>query len=256
MGGSMVQFRHFNRLFFILFLSNLATAQEVQDQKLSILISYGLGDTVQNALYGYRYLYPSAIVAAQRDQDKNIMRNVHSVVWSKDSLKSSISDKKSYIQDLDKTVKNNIKQRSFVGVAHSRGAEMLLRYVGKHNPENLKALILVATPVSVGQCAKQKIFGWISSSHCKISVMTDTIASIKNKALPIILLHQEKDNLVSIENSRLLYKELKKYGFKHVHLIIMKTGNHNDILDYDSYNALQKLYKQYELPFDASRFVG
>lgn len=247
----MVQFRYLSFFFLSLFLDNIAVSSDIQDQKLAILISYGLGDNPHNAVTSYKYLYPSCVVACDRNQNDQMLDQVSCVIWTKDSLKSSISDKKSYIDDVHKVVEARLKQQPFIGVGHSRGAEMLLRYVGRHNPAHLKCLILVATPLSVGQAAKQKVFGWFGCDP-NISAMQDVIKSIKDKSLPIVLLHQGSDSLVTVQHSRLLYEELKKQGFSNTKLIIMDSGNHNDLIDQKGYRALQQWLKQQSLPYDAS----
>ena len=80
------------------------------------------------------------------------------------------------------------------------------------------------------------------------------IKGISNKKLPIMLLHQKNDKLISIENGKMIYAELKKQGFANVHFVTLTSGSRNDLCDNQAYDALQAFYAKYLLPYDQARY--
>lgn len=220
----------------ILILGFCFVSIHTKNNECYALISYGYGDSAlhaKNSFLGLSPLRDSSFVCCYP--------------FSKDSLLSSIFNKKSYTADLARNSKHMIKDNNFVILGHSRGAEMALHYVGEYNPQKLKALILFATPVSVEQVVKNKFFG----KPQKVSKKTEnSIGKIKNKSLPIILFHQKNDTLVTHRHSELIYKFLKKQGFKNVYLITLTTGDHNDLMDADGYQILQSFYKYHDLAYE------
>lgn len=197
------------------------------------LISYGYGDSALNAKNSFVGLSPLKDLSF-----------ICCIPFTKDSLLRSIIKETSYTADLNRNNKNVIKDNNFVILGHSRGAEMALHYVGEYNPKKLQAMVLFATPVSVGQVIKNKFFG----QPQKVSKKTQkSISKIKNKSLPIILFHQKNDNVVTHQHSKLIYEFLKKQGFTNVYLVTLNTGNHNDLIDAHGYQVLQSFYKYYNL---------
>ncbi|MBI2344951.1 hypothetical protein HYV10_02660 [Candidatus Dependentiae bacterium] len=169
--------------------------------------------------------------------------------FKKSSLYSSIYHRRIFVQDLHESYKKDITtDNDFIILGHSRGSEMALHYTGKHNPNNLKALVLFATPISVIDAIKSKILG----TPTQVSKNTSkSIRRIKNKSLPIILFHQKHDKLVSYKHSELIANFLKRQGFKEIYLITLKTGAHKDLIDDTGYKILQSFYKHNGLPHDA-----
>ena len=201
------------------------------DETLYGLFSYGLGDNSVNAKKSYYHLMPEVC-------NQN---NCYVPTFSKDSLISSIFQSWSYVNDLSDVWYKLLYNKNFIAIGHSRGAEMLIHFIADCDPDNLKALVLIAAPVSVGFAFKGKIVG------DPVAVPAKTLASIKdikNKQLPVILLHQQNDKLVTVEHSHCLFKEFKAQGFKNVSLVIMQSGGHNDLLDKKGYQALQQFYKK------------
>lgn len=241
----------FKKAFFLISFFQISIGSELSNN-LSVLISYGYGDNAFNATQSYRCFYPSLLTLSQKENNKSIYNFVYSPIFIKDSLKKSIFNKNKYISCLDETVKKNITNNPFVAIGHSRGAYMLLNYIACHNPKNLQALILFATPISIGQIAKQKLFFWSSSNNLNASEIEDTIRNIKNKSLPIILFHQKNDSLVTINHSHKICKLLKRSGFNNVYFVEMISGGHNTIFDRNSYDVLQGFYNKYNLPYDST----
>jgi predicted alpha/beta hydrolase family esterase len=226
----------------ILFLMMLpfcnTRADQVVGQEISALLSYGYGDSPENARRGYSDIIPYGYGA-----------NCYVPTFSVDSLYSSMFKHESYVADLQAVFKKSLQNKNFVVIGHSRGAEMLIHFIGQHNPEKLKAVVLMATPVSVGAVAKGKMFG----NPKKVPEKTlKSIKKIKNKNLPIILFHQKNDQLVTFAHAELLLKAFKAQGFKNISLIVLNSGGHNDIMDHDGYKMLQKFYKEFKLPYDAA----
>lgn len=218
--------------------SSCFIACDDKKQDVYALISYGYGDTYENAQKSYISLTPcqaSSLLCCEQ--------------FTINSLRSSIFNHASYVQDLYNTMKKHIGDNPFVGIGHSRGAEMLLHYVGEHNPKNLQALVLFAAPVSVGQAVKCTCMGDPKAVPNKT---LDSIQRIKNKKLPIILFHQKNDKLVTCEHSKLLCKTLKSYGFKNVYLVLMENGGHNHLIDFVGYEVLQSFYKYHNIPYDTT----
>jgi predicted esterase len=222
--------------FLMLFSPCFIACEERQD--VYALISYGYGDNFENAQKSYLSLTPcqsSSFLCCEQ--------------FTIDSLRSAIFNSMSYVQDLCNTVTKSIGDNVFVGIGHSRGAEMLLHYVGDHNPKNLQALVLFATPVSVGQAVKSKLSGDPKSVPDKT---LESMRKIKNKKLPIILFHQKNDKLISCEHSKLLCKAFKSHGFRNVYLVLMDNGGHNHLIDFAGYEILQTFYKHFNMPYDTT----
>jgi len=208
------------------------------NESVAVLASYGLGDSPVNAKYGYRPLAPHGT------------ENICVPVFSCDSLYSAIFNPNSYVTDLHQVACDyDFAQKKFVAIGHSRGAEMLIHYVGQCNPATLQALVLVATPASVGAVVMEKLLRKLK----KVPARTlQSIKKIKNKQLPIMLLHQEQDSLVPVSHTQALYQAFKDQGFENVSVLYMKSGDHNLIVDLVAYKALQQFYKNNNLPYNAT----
>lgn len=211
-------------------------ANTENNDSVAVLASYGLGDTPVNAQNGYRPLAPYGI------------EDIYVPVFSRDSLYSAIFHPSSYVTDLHQVVSDcDLTKKRFVVIGHSRGAEMLIHYVGKHNPEKLQALVLVATPASVGSVVMGKLFQRLKNVPAKT---LQSIKKIKNKQLPIMLLHQVSDGLVPVAHTQLLYQAFIDHGFENVSVIYMNSGDHNKIVDVAAYKSLQLFYKNNNLPYN------
>lgn len=220
----------------LLLLSVFNVAFSVKQQNLSALFSYGYGDSADNAKKRYLNLLPRGF--------SNMM--LYCPTFTKDSLISSIFDVESYTDDLHNARVSGIQQKEFLGVAHSRGAEMLIHYVGQHNPAKIKAVVLVGCPVSVGQAVKNK--SYLAPSIPK--KMLKSINKIQNKSLPIIFLYQKQDVLVVPAHTHLLSQAFKEAGFKNIYVVEMSSGGHNYLIDAYGYKVLQSFYKKFDLFLD------
>lgn len=79
-----------------------------------------------------------------------------------------------------------------------------------------------------------------------------SIKDIKNKDLPIFLIHSQQDQLIPINHSRRLYIEFLRQSFKNVYLIECPTGRHANVLTQDNTHcfkrALNSFYKKFNIP--------
>lgn len=149
----------------------------------------------------------------------------------------------------------------------SRGAATLINYMAQHNPQQVKAMVLDATPSNMPQATHtalaklglhqswdKSLFRTIFPAYpCDATAPVDAIQNIKNKALPILLIHSQQDSKVPFVNSLQLYREFKQQGFKYVHLAAIPTGRHSFLLQDDTVKdrylqAVHSFYKAYNLP--------
>lgn len=158
----------------------------------------------------------------------------------------------------------------------SRGAAAIIGEVSTHNPTNVAAIVLDAAPANMPATLHGKlallgihlsydttVFSTIFPAYPYNSITPfDAIKNIKNKNLPILLLHSENDLLVSFDHALKLYKELKKEGFTNVYFARIKDGRHSFMLK-DKYGnnapdtcrkpylqAVHSFYKKYKLPYN------
>lgn len=77
----------------------------------------------------------------------------------------------------------------------------------------------------------------------------NSIKKIKNKQLPILLIHSQADKIVPVEHSRRLYNSFIENNFKNVHLVETESGIHANLVNKPSIqkivNAFYKKYKIY-----------
>lgn len=217
-------------------LTILPVFTQSAENKCYTLISYGYKNSAEKAKREWKNLTP------EKKQEF-----IGCDTYTKASLYSSIFHRKIFVQDLRNIYKTNIGNGDFIILGHSRGSEMALHYTGKYNPQNLKALVLFASPISVAEAIKSKIFGMPNKISGKIA---QSIVKIKNKSLPIILFHQINDKLVSYQHSEMLAQFLRNNGFKEVYLVKLTTGAHKDLIDTFGYTVLQSFYKHYKLSHD------
>jgi len=152
----------------------------------------------------------------------------------------------------------------------SRGAATLITYLGMHNPENIAALVLDACPADIAATIKMPlakmginpecynaIFSYLFPQYDPISAIPPihAIKSIKNKNLPILLIHSIEDTMVHPSNSYFLYNAFINAGFTNVHLYLLPHGKHSFLLQNDRVSdmymtAVHSFYKKYNLPYN------
>lgn len=175
------------------------------------------------------------------------------------------------ILKLIKTIKSAPSDNNLILFGCSRGAATILNTLAQHNPQNVKALVLDATPADMPATIKpllaqiginpdysNTIFSFIFSAYQKNSMTTlQAISKITNKNLPILLLHSQTDAKIPVQHSYQLYQEFIRQGFCNVELIIVPEGNHSFLLQNEKVKplylqAVHHFYKKYNLPYDAA----
>jgi pimeloyl-ACP methyl ester carboxylesterase len=173
------------------------------------------------------------------------------------------------IATLYETILNVTPEQNLILYGCSRGSATIINYLALHNPSNLKAIVLDATPANIPETIAitlaqfginptqaLDVFCKIFPAYQKTSIPPiHAIKNIKNKNLPILLIHSQTDQRVHVQNAYQLYQEFKAQGFLNVHLVILPDGQHSFLLQNDSIKALylksvNQFYKKYNLPYD------
>lgn len=166
------------------------------------------------------------------------------------------------------TLKNQIDpKKSYILYGLSRGGSVAINYLAQHNPNNIQALILESTladmidavdnfQYAIGyqfaeeRATQELIFHTLFPAY-KLGSMppVQSIAHIKNKHLPIFIVHAQDDTRVSIDAAYKLYLAFQNAGFKDVYLYILDHGKHGlytQGADKNIYlHALHSFYKKY-----------
>ncbi len=162
----------------------------------------------------------------------------------------------------------NIADQSFILFGICRGGCAAINYVAKYNPTNLKALIIESTPASMPALLHAKMaqagipakfdkdaFHALFSAYPADAIPpVQALKNIKNKALPVLILHSKDDVNVPFEHALMLYFSFKEHGFENVFLVPLH-GKHAYSLQEDSINyltAVHSFYKHFDLAHDAT----
>lgn len=154
----------------------------------------------------------------------------------------------------------------------SRGGSAILSYVAEHNPNNLKAIVLESSPANMlhainnlqqklgiklctTQASQEALFRMLFPAYPTDAMPPiQSLNKIKNKDLPICIVHAKTDSRVSISESYVIYSTLKKYGFKNIYLVELENGKHGFLYQAPSFSiykhAINSFYKTYDLPYD------
>lgn len=149
----------------------------------------------------------------------------------------------------------------------SRGAAALVTYLATQNPQNVVAVILDACPTSlpatlypklarygINPSKAETIFSTLFPYYNPATALTpqQAIKSIKNKQLPILLIHSKQDQVVPYQHSTQLYQEFIQQGFTNVDITILPTGRHSYLLQDEAVASLyqtsvQNFYQKHNL---------
>jgi hypothetical protein len=151
----------------------------------------------------------------------------------------------------------------------------MINYLAEYNPTQIKALILDETPADmpatlIKSLAKLginpkyalSIFTKIFPAYPKTSLTPlEAIKNIKNKNLPIFIIHSFTDSMVPYQQSCMLYQKFKKEGFTNVHLTILPKGQHSfllqDVQISSMYlDAINDFYQKYDLPYNQTHTIN
>ncbi len=171
------------------------------------------------------------------------------------------------------TLQNQIDlEKSYILYGFSRGGATILNYLSKYNPDNVKALILNAAPADMVQSVdtlqyainykfaqtrseKENIFKTIFPAYQIDSTPpVQAIAQIKNKNLPVFIVHAQTDEVVHISSAWQLYLAFLQAGYTHVYFCELESGQHKAYPkspDKNQYlQALHSFYKKYNLSYN------
>jgi len=176
------------------------------------------------------------------------------------------------------TLKNNLDpKKNHILYGTSRGGSTAINYTATHNPTNIKALIIDATPADMLNVVdeiqyKVGIFVfWTKSQkewatrllfpHFPANSMPpmQAIAHIKNKELPVFIVHSNNDPIVNVRSAWENYKAFKQASFPHVYLCELQECGHMgnssgpDSLIYKQ--ALHSFYKKHGFQYDKNHAI-
>lgn len=176
------------------------------------------------------------------------------------------------LETIDQAVRSVSPSESIILYGCSRGAAAILTYMGQHNPSNIAAIVLDACPAHIAQTTEpllarlginpkraDDIFSILFPQYNPRSALSpeDAIEKIKNKSVPILLIHSLTDTVVHYTHSIRLYQKFLQAGFTSVHLVCSPQGRHSYMLQ-DSetqeiyLQAVHSFYKKYDLNYDAA----
>jgi len=173
------------------------------------------------------------------------------------------------------TLKNQIKSdEDYILYGVSRGGATAISYLAQHNPVNVKAVVLDATPADVvtsidelqhtlgckfasDRTSQECLFNTVFPAYpCNSVPAVQDIKNIKNKNLPILIVHAHTDTRVHMRSAWQLYQAFLQAGFTNVYLSELQNGKHAFYMqgsDKDTYlKALHSFYKAYDLECNES----
>ena len=164
------------------------------------------------------------------------------------------------------------KEKSYILFGLSRGGATAISYLAQYNPSNIQALIIDAAPADVVACVEdfqygigykfaqdrptqEAFFHAIFPAYPINSIpAVQDISHIKNKNLPIFIVHSLDDARVHISSSWKIYTAFLQAGFQHVYLCQLNTGSHGYYMqgpERDFYlKTLHSFYKKYDFIHD------
>lgn len=270
----MVQIRYFFlSVFYFLFLIGSVRS----DQDVSTLYVHGYtgnpdGAKEQKIAFAVPEKYQApALPDTQKETGIGPNRWIAAVaqLWKKNiNLSQAFMGQGPDVAVLASTVAQNLADDPFVLFGICRGGCAAINYIAKHNPQNLKALVIESTPASmpallhakmaqVGLSAKhdEKFFRALFHAYPKNSIPPmQVLKNIANKELPILILHSKEDKNIPFEHALMLYISFKEHGFTNVFLVQLH-GKHAYSLQEDAFNyltAVHSFYKQFDLPCTAA----
>jgi hypothetical protein len=171
------------------------------------------------------------------------------------------------------TLKNNLDcKKNYILYGTSRGGSTAINYIAEHNPTNIQALILDATPsdmLNIVDEIQYKVGLFIFWTRAQKEWATQllfphypkksippiqAIANIQNKDLPVFIVHSHNDPIVNVRSAWENYKAFKQANFSHVYLCELQENGHMgnpsgpDSLVYKQ--ALHSFYKLHGFQFD------
>lgn len=158
-------------------------------------------------------------------------------------------------------------------VGLSRGASVLVNFMGIYNPSNVQAVILESPFDSIQSLVHdtlhRKKCAWVPGSKKMLLKLVgytfkkydvngikpiDTINGLRTD-LPILFVCSLTDSLVPAWSTIALYEKLRSKGHKHVYLLILPHGVHSRLITDPMHGRLYQtvahaFYRRYGLPHD------
>ncbi len=171
-------------------------------------------------------------------------------------------------QSIDiEALKNNLDpEQNYILYGTSRGGSTAISYIAEYNPENIQALIIDATPSDMlnivdeiqykagffalwtraqKEWATRLIFPHYPTNS---TPPIQAIANIKDKNLPVFIVHSHNDSIVNIRSAWENYKAFKQANFTHVYLCELEESGHmGNPSGSDSHIYKQALHSFYQL---------
>ncbi len=158
----------------------------------------------------------------------------------------------------------------FFGIC--RGGSLAVNCAAEHNPTNLKAMVLEGSYTGLPDAFRPALAkcgipdSWDESivrtclpRYPKGAVTPiQNIEKIKNKALPVLILHSREDETVPFTHALQLYKTFKDNGFNNAYIAALK-GRHAYLFKEDTaayLTAVHTFYKHHNLPYNAVYATG
>ena len=209
------------------------------EKQPEIITLHGFGDIAQNAQYLPYHLGLSNLPAIKTQKvaypwfaSEHPWQQSFILTDKSDHHTVNFNDRdtpfQSYLgswQDLTKThemVQHKTQNKPLILAGHSRGGAAGISYTAQQNPENLKALVTFGAPCSMpqvvadwfGNATGSETFGkyflaTIFNYQKNNPTPLEAIKDIKNKDLPVILVHADGDKIVKQDHGKQLYDEFK-----------------------------------------------
>lgn len=151
----------------------------------------------------------------------------------------------------------------------SRGASTICTFMAKHQPQNIKAIILEAPFDSIAHFLKHSSKTSLLNNVLPLNKLLpkvtaydpngdSPIKSIEHisKEVPKLIVASELDDVIPVQCAKSLMRKFTNHGHKNAHLLILKKASHSgyafddfaDKLKYET--VVHAFYKHYGLPYD------
>jgi len=154
----------------------------------------------------------------------------------------------------------------------SRGAATIFNFIAQYELVHVKAAVLEGCFDTIQHCIKHflysdkehraekrlyKIFLHMMGNYNKKGPFPRDYAETIDDKIPLLLVTSLKDGVVPPQCSLYLYKRLKEYGHKKVHVLVLKNAGHSGYMlggsvDKKTYEAVvHAFYQKYGLPYNS-----
>ena len=258
----------------ILFLSIINIGYLLQSKQPTTLFCHGIVDSKSQADRYQDFLQEPKIAFDFPDAQEPSGLNFNNLIFHSCAFcgKKPVNLEKMYMgQGPDiTTLKNQIDpDESYILYGLSRGGSTVINYLAQNNPTNVQAVVLDAAPAdmvstvnilqhSIGykfaptRDYQEYIFNTLFPAYPRNSTTPlQDIGHIKNKDLPIFIVHSHQDTRVHISSAWQLYLAFKQENFANVYLLELTHGVHAHYMKGSERNiyldALHSFYKENSL---------